>query len=120
MLSANPYIDLLSSLHWGQLIKFKWYFENKLQVKLYLAPFQQNESVDEHQLIDVQTLFTNYFQEGQQNLQDNQLPFIDIYKKVEDHYFSLRKIIRESNLEFPTIKELRKLKPSPSKELIEV
>jgi hypothetical protein len=121
MLSADQYINLLTSLHWGQLIKFKWYFEEILNEPLYLAPFHKSEIVDEDcMMLDVQTLFTLYFQEGQQNQINDQSPLVEIYKKSGQRYTALRKVIKDFKLEFPSMKELRKIKPSSNKEYIEV
>lgn len=121
MLTIDKYINLLSSLHWGQLIKFKWFFEEELNESLHLAPFDESEIIKQNSAaLDVQSLFTLYFQEGQQNQLESGEPLIELYKKEGDQYIAIRKLVRETNLSFPNLKELRKFKPSANKEPIEV
>ncbi|MFW6225249.1 MAG: hypothetical protein ACOC4B_03195 [Bacteroidota bacterium] len=121
MLSSEKYINLLTTLHWGQIIKFKWYFEECLHEPLFLASFDELEVVDKSfMLFDVQTLFTMYFQEGQQNVLTDNIPLVEIYKKAGNQYIALRKIIREEDMHFPSVKELRKIKTFSGKEFFEV
>lgn len=121
ILSTTLYTQLLSNLHWGQLLKLKWYFEDKLKLSLHMAPFTSNEVIkDEFDMIDVQTIFSLYFQEGQQNQTTNQEPLVELYQLRGDELHALRKIIRDRNLQLPTLKELRKIRSFQDRESVEV
>ena len=121
MLSKSTYISLLSSLHWGQLLKLKWFYEKTLECQLYLAPFSKEAVLpDSFSQTDAETLFTMYFQDGQQNLiPGGKDPLVEVYNLQDGKYIPLHRLIPEMQLSIPTFKELRKVNPF-HKFLIEV
>ena len=121
MFCYDKYISFLQTLHWGQLIRLKWYCEEKLNLSLFFAPYCSNEIVEEsYMMMDIQTIFTLHFEEGAQNITNKNLPLIEIYCKRNNRYTALRRVLQEINFEIPSIKDLRKIKPSASAKLVEV
>jgi len=119
MFLESTYLNLLKKLHWGQIIRLKWFYESILNQKLLLAPYTliQNAQSDIRSYEnDGLAFISDYFAEGKINCSNNK-PIIEIFYKQNEQYFSLASLIQQKNLPIPSVKEIKKIVPSVEQSL---